>query len=212
MRALLAIAGVLLGTALIAALALSGHVPGEGGLVRFTPAGIIEKLPSRANQIELRAHGAIFRLTRTASKHWVDADRPDASGQEVLNRRVAAALRFLEVTAPSRVIDKAQYGTAALAQFGLAPERYRVTLFVDGKAACTIDFGSLNPSKTSQYVRVVGRDKLYLTPLHLGRQWEAVEASAAQAAAPSSASPEPGREGQPASRAGQPANAGSAQR
>lgn len=196
MRALVAIAGLLIAAALIAVLAFTGQWPGEEKHVRFQPAGIVAKLPSRASQIKLRAGGVTFRLTRIAANRWQDAARPGAPGQEILSRQVAAGLHFLAVTAPSRVIDQAPEATG-LAEFGLAPEHYRVTLLVGGQAVCAIAFGGLNPAQTAQYVRVIGRPKVYLMPLHLGRQWEAVAASAARTTQPLSVSPQVGREGKP---------------
>ena len=34
------------------------------------------------------------------------------------------------------------------------------------------DFGTLNPTSTSQYVRLVGQPTLYLMPRHVGAEWE----------------------------------------
>jgi hypothetical protein len=187
--------GALLAAGVIVALALSGRTPGQESLARFEPAGIVQKLPARATAIEFRAGERAFMLTRSASNQWQDAKRPGVLPNGDLNRRVATALHFLEVTAPARVLDEAQYGAGALAQFGLAPERYRVTLFIEGKAACTIEFGGLNPSGTGQYVRVLGREKLYLMPPYFGRQWEEVALLAAAAAGQPPVAATTGRDG-----------------
>jgi hypothetical protein len=177
-RTLLAITGALLATGLIAALALSGHTPGEGSLVRFEPAGIMGKFPEHVSQIELRVDGLTYMFKRDAANQWLNANQPNAPVQEAINQHIAAALRFLEVTTPSRVINRSQYSQALFTQIGLAPERYRVTLFAPGTSARIIEFGDLNPLKTAQYVRVLGDDRLYLMPLHFGSQWEAIAAAA----------------------------------
>ncbi len=168
----------MLATALIVALALSGHPPGGGGLIRFEPTSILDDIPSHADGIELVTRGVTLRLRRSTSNHWIYEARSDAPTPDVVNQRVATALHFLQVSGPSRTIDLSESSSASLAQFGLAPARCSVSLFVDGKPVSVLEFGGLNPPKTAQYMRVLGRNKLYLMPLHVGAQWEAVAAAA----------------------------------
>src|SRR5439155_725704 len=55
---------------------------------------------------------------------------------------------------------------AAMALSGARPEGERVVL--------ATAFGSTNPQRVAQYVRVEGRPDLYLMPRFVGREWELV--------------------------------------
>ncbi|GEM_PF-3168655 len=188
MRKLLAGVGALTGAAIIALLALSDNESRDTGvLVRFEPAGLVQRISSRADEIEIYIGQNVLRLNRAAPGRWLDAERRGVAKADVLSQHVANGLHFLEVTAPSRVIDGSRSSQSALSNFGLAPPRYKVVAKAHGERIASVEFGNLNPSGTAQYVRVVGQNSVYLMPLHLGGEWEAV--AAALGAAPTGGQP-----------------------
>jgi hypothetical protein len=84
------------------------------------------------------------------------------------------ALRFMRVSAPARTLDPNDYRGTSFADFGLDPPSYLVHLAIVDGSVLTADFGALNPAGTSQYVRLVGRPRLFLMPRHVGAEWQLV--------------------------------------
>ena len=81
-------------------------------------------------------------------------------------------MQFLHVSEPTRTLDPADYQGMSFSDFGLSPPAFLVSLAeIDGTVTVT-DFGALNPTGTSQYVRVVGQLKLCLMPRHIGAEWK----------------------------------------
>jgi hypothetical protein len=82
------------------------------------------------------------------------------------------ALHFMHVSQPTRILDPSDYEGANFAEFGLDPPAYLVSLEQPDRSAIIADFGTLNPSGTSQYLRLVGQPTVYLMPRHVGTEWE----------------------------------------
>jgi hypothetical protein len=59
-----------------------------------------------------------------------------------------------------------------MAEFGLAPPRYTVSVRSSGRPF-TIEFGGLNAQGLAQYARVAGEAGIVLLPRYIGQQWEA---------------------------------------
>ena len=84
------------------------------------------------------------------------------------------SLKFMHVTEPVRVLSRDEYQAGALGEYGLDPPRYTVSLHRAGQTVLATSFGGQNPQHVFQYIRVEGRDELYLLPLFVGREWELV--------------------------------------
>ena len=69
-------------------------------------------------------------------------------------------------------LDPGDYQTTNFAEFGLDPPAYLVSLEKADRSEIVADFGTLNPSGTAQYLRLVGQPNVYLMPRHVGTEWE----------------------------------------
>jgi hypothetical protein len=172
-RALAAV-GALLAVGVFAGMALSGRTPGTKRHVRVAPGGLMPETPDQIIRVELTADGRRFALVRDTPGAWRGEQAPGFPLSGALLTHVETAIRFMHVSAPTRVIDRDEYERTRLSEFGLDPPRYAVSLFDRGRAVLKTAFGSPNPMQISQYVRVEGREELYLLPRFVGREWERV--------------------------------------
>ena len=160
----------LLAVGVLAAMAVSGRLPENRQLVRFVPAGVMPEAPADIDQVELRAGPALRAFVR-APGGWRAAtgDRPLPAS---LATSLDDSIKFMHVSAPVRVMERAEWAPAGLREFGLDPPRYSATLYRAGRAVIRADFGAPNPQKVLQYVRLEGREQLYLMPRFIGEEWE----------------------------------------
>jgi hypothetical protein len=173
-RRTLAVAGALLAVGVLAGMLLSGRTPGTKRYVRFEPGGLMAEAPDRISRVELTAAGQRFALVRDTPGAWRAEPAPSAPLSGALVTHVETGIHFMHVAPPTRVIERDEYERTRLSEFGLDPPRYAVWLFAPGRAVLKTAFGSPNPMQISQYVRVEGREELYLLPRFIGREWEQV--------------------------------------
>jgi uncharacterized protein DUF4340 len=156
--------------ALLAALALSGRSPGLPE-IKFTQQGIVAATPSAVTAAEIRTGGERIGFRRTEGGAW-SFERSNTPVPKELASHLDLALQFMHVSEPTRSLDPGDYQTANFAEFGLDPPAYLVSLEQPDRSAIVADFGTLNPSGTSQYLRLVGQPTVYLMPRHVGIEWE----------------------------------------
>jgi hypothetical protein len=157
--------------ALVGVLAITGKPPESNDIQRFEANGIMAAEPSHIVRIEIRLDEDRIAFQRTDAGSWGF----DASGRPVPNELAShldAALRFLHVSTPARMLDPSEYRGTSFVDFGLDPPAYLVSLGRADGSLVVADFGSLNPAGTSQYVRIVGHPMLYLMPRHVGAEWQ----------------------------------------
>jgi hypothetical protein len=164
----LGLAALMIG--LIAALAATGRPLGGRILQRFAPQGIVPANPSDIRGVEIRLGKDRIGLHRTPGGSWAFDGETRAAVPGDVAAHLDMALRFLNVSAPTRRLDPEDYRDA-LADFGLDPPDCVVSLGAVGGSGATVDFGALNPAQTAQYARLVGTPTLYLLPRHVGAEW-----------------------------------------
>jgi len=153
---------------LLAGLAITGKPLAGRFLERFTPNGIVASDPAAIDHVEIRMGKARLDFRREPAGGWSFDDT--AAPPEVV-AHLETALRFMHVSAPTRVLDEEEREQASLGDFGLDPPAYVVTLGGAQGGVTTADFGALNPSQTGQYVRLLDRRALYLMPRHVDAEW-----------------------------------------
>jgi Domain of unknown function (DUF4340) len=163
------IAGALM-AALLTALALSGRSPGLPEL-HFDPNGIVAAQPSAINAVEIRTGPERIGFRRVGASTW-SFDQSNAPVPAELASHLEMALHFMHVSEPTRSIEPSEYAGASFVDFGLDPPAYLVLMELPDRSVTVADFGTLNPSGTSQYLRLVGQPTLYLMPRHVGTEWE----------------------------------------
>jgi hypothetical protein len=170
--------GALLATASLCAvgfllvMTLSGRTRPMQSLVKFEAAGLMRETPDRIDRVEVAAEGRRLAFIRRQSR-WTFTD-PAAEVTAGARSHLETSLRFMHVTAPVRVLSRDEYQDEALGEYGLRPPRYSVSLYEGSHAVLTTRFGGRNPQNLFQYVRVDGRDEVYLLPVFVGREWEAL--------------------------------------
>jgi hypothetical protein len=163
-------AGGALMVALLAALAFSGRSPGLPE-IKFSAQGIVAATPSAVTAAEIRTGAERIGFRRAKDGAW-SFERSNTPVPKELASHLDTALQFMHVSEPTRGLDPSEYETANFAEFGLDPPAYVVSLEQPDRSAIVADFGTLNPSSTAQYLRLVGRPTVYLMARHVGTEWE----------------------------------------
>jgi hypothetical protein len=160
----------LLATGFLSVMVLSGHLRESRQFVPFTPAGVMAEAPTEIDRVDLRTGTGHWRFVRGPGG-WRTA--PDG---RVLSAALAAALdesiKFMHVSAPVRVMERAEWAPLGLREFGLDPPGYTATLYRRDTALLEADFGAPNPQKVLQYMRLQGSDRIYLMSRFVGEEWE----------------------------------------
>ena len=165
--------------AAIIALGYLGVMAASGGrresrwLVRFAAAGLMPDAPERIDRIEVTTRDRTLRYTRGGRSGWTAG----ANGVEVpttLASDIDMSIKFMHVAAPIRVMSRDEWAGQPLEEFGLEPPQYVISLRRGELIVLAGRFGALSPQQVAQYVRVDGREQLYMMPRFIGRQWERV--------------------------------------
>jgi hypothetical protein len=184
---LLPAAGVLM-VAFIGALAFTGKTPSWSD-ASFKSEGIVASSPSSIVRIELTQGKDRAVFHRIDSTSWAFDRSTPARLPDELASHLEAALRFMHVSTAARTMDPAEYQGSNFADFGLDPPVYAVSLVAADRSTVVADFGTLNPSGTSQYVRLLGQPTLYLLSRHVGAEWQLAADMAKRLRPPSTESP-----------------------
>jgi len=151
----------------IAVLAFQGERP-EPGLVRFAPAGLLADWPvEQTSAVEVGA-GTRHRLFRRDPAGGWRPETANAPETAALAEQIETGLKLLRNSAPQR----ADLSEGQLAEFGLMPPRFTVTVNRAEDAKVTIEFGGANPLGLERYARVVGRPEILLMPAFVADAWE----------------------------------------
>jgi hypothetical protein len=130
-------------------------------LAGVPPEGVSEVVVSRGER-----H---WRFRRTEGHGWAAAGMPSLGEGTVA--RLESGLRFLHVSPPQRVMAREEIRGTPLAELGLDPPRFSVSVRTGAAEPITVEFGALNPQGLAQYARVNGRDEILLLPSFVGEPW-----------------------------------------
>ena len=165
------VGGAGLAAGLIVVCAWHGHRP-DPGLVRFEPGGVM--LQVRVEdivEVQVRAGNHQQSFTRSPAGTWSTAGAPMPA--EIV-QHLERGLRFLQVSAPQRILSPEEYAGTPFAEFGLAPPHYSVVVRTAASAPWVIQFGDMHPQGLAQYARIDGNTELLLLPRFVGEPWEAL--------------------------------------
>ena len=175
-RHLRSIGGAVLAVAFLVAMTLFGRARENEQLVRFVAAGVLTQTPGEVDRIELRAGDRHWLFTRTAGG-WQMTPGPRAAPTS-LATHLDDSIKFLHASAPVRVMSRSEWAEHGLREFGLDPPAYSAALFQGERRLLTAGFGSPNPQNVLQYMRVDGRDDIYMMSRFVGQEWEQALAEA----------------------------------
>ena len=169
-RRLLAPGVALLAVGLLATMVVSGRLREPKQLVKFQPAGVMLEAPSEIDRVELRTTTGRWAFVR-GSGGWRAA--PDGRVPVVaIASHLDDSIKFMHVSAPIRVMEHAEWAPSGLREFGLDPPSYTVVLYRGDTPVLGAEFGAPNPQKVLQYMKVQGRDQVYLMSRFVGEEWE----------------------------------------
>jgi hypothetical protein len=181
-------AAAVLMVAFIGGLAFTGTPPGMD-VGNFKSQGIVASPPSSIVRVELtqgKDHLVFHRIDATS---WAFDQSTTTRLPDELTSHLEVALRFMHVSTAARAIDPAEYQGSSFADFGLDPPAYVVSLAAADHSTIVADFGTLNPSRTSQYVRLLGQPTLYLLSRYVGAEWQVAADMAKRLLPPTVSSP-----------------------
>jgi hypothetical protein len=177
-RRVLGVGGAVLAVGFLAVMALSGRARESGQFVRFVAAGVLAQAPTEVSRVELSGNGGRWVFARTADG-W-RRERHEAPVPGPLRTHLEDAIKFLHASAPVRVLDRQEWAEHGLAEFGLDRPAVSAILANDGRPVLAVHFGSTNPQKVLQYMRIEGRDEVYVMSRFVGEEWERALAEAAR--------------------------------
>jgi hypothetical protein len=167
-RRLLVPVGALLALGVLAAMVVSGQLREDKQFVKFTPAGVMTQPPAEIDGVEVRTAAGRWRFVRAADG-WRDGARALPSD---LAAHLDASIKFMHVSAPVRVMERAEWAPVGLREFGLDPPGFVVTLYRGQTRVLEAAFGAVNPQQVLQYMRLTGHDQVYLMSRFIGAEWE----------------------------------------
>jgi hypothetical protein len=175
-RRVLGLGGALLAVAFLTAMALSGRMRENAQLVRFVAAGVLQEPPAAVDRIELAAPARRWVFTRTVGGWQVEpGSHPVAAS---LAAHLDDSIKFMHASAPIRVMDRTEWAQQGLREFGLEPAAYSAVLFNGDRRLLAVGFGSPNPQRVLQYMRIEGGDQVYVMSRFVGAEWEQALAEA----------------------------------
>jgi hypothetical protein len=153
-------------------MARSGHVRESGQFVRFAAAGVMPVPPAQIDRVELATASRRWVFKRAAGTWRMEPEARPVTG--TLASRLDDSVKFMHVSAPVRVLEPAEWAPQGLREFGLEPPAYSASLFEDGRRVLAVSFGSPNPQQVLQYMRVEGREQIFVMSRFVGQEWEHV--------------------------------------
>jgi len=154
------------------AMVVTGSQPESRQLIKFEAKGVMQLAPERITRAEIELSGSRYTLIRTGERAW------SRGTGTALDARLAAdtsmAVQFMNTSGPTRELTGEELNGADIAGFGLDHPRVSVTLYAGPTRVITAHFGAHNPGGLQQYMRVDGRDEVFLMSRFVGERWEQV--------------------------------------
>lgn len=160
----------LLAVGVLVAMVVSGHLRENKQFVRFAPAGVMPESPDEIDRIEVTTSAGRREYVR-ANDGW-RAGPAGPFAPRSLASHLNDSIKFMHVSAPVRVMERTEWSSLGLREFGLDPPRYTATLYRRGTAVLAAEFGAPNPQKVLQYMKLTGRDQVLLMSRFVGEEWE----------------------------------------
>ena len=175
---LIAGGGAVVAVGFLVVMALSGQVRHSGQFVPFVAAGVLIDTPEQVDRVEVTGRGRYWVFLR-ASHGWIVEGQARPVSRSLASH-LEDSIKFMHASAPIRVLEQSEWAEQGLREFGLEPPAYTAALSRGGRPLLTAAFGSPNPQTVLQYMRIQGRDQIYVMSRFIGQEWEQVLAGAEQ--------------------------------
>ncbi len=153
-------------------LVVSGQWPELHSKLSSSPKGLLSVAPNEIERVDIRS-GADSVALRRQPGGWTIEGVDGAVPAELVSH-INTALKFLNVSEPSREIVAGELAADSFAAFGLDPPSEVAVLVSRSAVPTTVNFGATNPAGTSHYVRLAGAPTVYLMQRHVREEWRLV--------------------------------------
>jgi hypothetical protein len=161
--------------AYLIAMVVSGALPQNRQVVEFKAAGVLEQAPESISRVAISTKDGSVAFVRRASG-WAN-ESSDVTVSADATAALDLALKIMHNSKPVRVLTREEIADADENEFGLAQPQIAVTLGTAGGVVLQAEFGASNTDGVLQFMRLKGRDQLYLMSDFVGRAWEKVSAA-----------------------------------
>ncbi|HEU4438909.1 MAG TPA: hypothetical protein VFT36_06645 [Methylomirabilota bacterium] len=151
-------------------MALSGHLRENRQFVAFKPDGVMLEAPGDIDRVELRSGDRRWTFVRGAEGWQTAPEGRPLPG--ALATSLEASIKFMHVSAPVRVMERAEWDAVGLREFGLDPPGLTAVLYRGSVAVLGAEFGGPNPQQVLQYMKLQGSERVYLMSRFVGEEWE----------------------------------------
>jgi hypothetical protein len=160
----------LLAIGVLTAMVMTGRLRENQQLVKASGQGVMAEAPAEIDRVELRAPAGHWLFVRGPSGWRATADGPVVPA--ALGLHIDDSLKFMHASPPVRVMGHVEWAPVGLREFGLDPPRYTATLYHGERRILRAEFGGPNPQEVLQYMKLDGRDEVYLMSRFVGQEWE----------------------------------------
>lgn len=159
-----------LAVGVLVAMVASGRLRENRQLVRMQAAGVMTESPAEIDRVELQRGTGRWTFVR-GRDGWRAGPGGGAIGG-TLAGHLDDSIKFMHVSAPIRVMERAEWPASGLREFGLDPPDYTAALYHRDAQVLIAEFGAPNPQQVLQYMKLRGRDEVYLMSRFVGQEWE----------------------------------------
>jgi hypothetical protein len=160
-------AGLMAG--LLGIIAVTGRWPVDAPRTHVESSGILPLPAERIMAVELSTREQQAQFSRRLDQGWLLNGKPIGAAAV---SHIETAVRLLTMSAPRRTLAAGDYSAAQLAEYGLDPPRFVLSVNDASSNATRFGFGETTPAQNAQYVCIIGRPELYLLPRDVGEEWQ----------------------------------------
>jgi hypothetical protein len=154
---------------LVGVIAVTGRWPVDAPRTRVEAGGILPFAAERIVSIEFSSGERRLLFSRRSGESWLLNGSP--IGLAAANH-IDTAARLLAISAPRRTLAGDEYSLGQLAEYGLDPPRFMLSVAETDGNTTRLGFGETTPAQNAQYVRIIGQPELYLLPRDVGEEWQ----------------------------------------
>jgi len=161
----------LLAVGFLLAMVLTGKLPETRQLAKFEARGVLAVSPQQVRRVELHVGEHTTTFVRLSDHAWVGGQGQETISGE-LHEHLDQAVFLMHTSGPVRVMQRDEYRSTPLQEFGLTRPRCSVVLSDGRGVLLEASFGASNPQELLQYMQLRGDDNLYLMSRFVGQAWE----------------------------------------
>lgn len=151
---------------------IMGTQPVRTHLIQFQAKGVMAQQPETITSVKVTIAEKSVTFVRDSGT-W---RAPDGTTiiKPALIKSLDLAVKFMHTAEPVRTFKIADLPAKSSAQFGLSRPSLSITLRDANAVVVEADFGNSSADGLLHYMRVKGRDKIYLMSRFVRREWQSV--------------------------------------